>query len=95
MANTECNGLERGVSARRKTKDVRRRSSEQGGKDVADSVKFGGVGRGPGPQEEEGRGAHAEASGRGWWATEPDVGRVAHGVANKLDILRSFTKGEF
>ena len=22
----------------------------------------------------------------GWWITEPDVGRVAHGVANKLDV---------
>lgn len=25
---------------------------------------------------------------RGWWATEPDVGRVAHGVPNRVDRIR-------
>jgi DNA (cytosine-5)-methyltransferase 1 len=25
----------------------------------------------------------------GWWATEPDVGRVAHGVPNRVDRLRT------
>jgi DNA (cytosine-5)-methyltransferase 1 len=24
-----------------------------------------------------------------WWATEPDVGRVAHGVSNRVDRLRA------
>jgi DNA (cytosine-5)-methyltransferase 1 len=28
------------------------------------------------------------ASGRHWWATEPDVGRVAHGVPSWVDRLR-------
>ncbi|KKL04019.1 hypothetical protein LCGC14_2620220, partial [marine sediment metagenome] len=25
----------------------------------------------------------------GWWAVEPDVGRVAHGVPNRVDRLRA------
>lgn len=28
-----------------------------------------------------------------WWATEPRLGRVAHGVANFLDILRTVKQG--
>jgi DNA (cytosine-5)-methyltransferase 1 len=29
-----------------------------------------------------------DGSGGGWWATEPDVGRVAHGVPSRVDRLR-------
>jgi DNA (cytosine-5)-methyltransferase 1 len=29
-----------------------------------------------------------EASGRDWWATEPELGRVAHGVPHRVDRLR-------
>ncbi len=32
--------------------------------------------------------AHADVS-RKWWAVEPDVGRVAHGVPSRVDRLRS------
>jgi DNA (cytosine-5)-methyltransferase 1 len=34
-------------------------------------------------------GRAAQASSRWWWATEPDVGRVAHGVPNRLAQLRA------
>ena len=40
-------------------------------------------------QREESSGTGEELSNPGdsrWWITEPDVGRVAHGVANKLDV---------
>ena len=30
----------------------------------------------------------------GWWTTEPDVGRVAHGVANRVDRLRCTGNGQ-
>lgn len=36
-----------------------------------------------------GANGHAEAPGSGWWATEPDVGRVAHGVPDGLDRRRA------
>jgi len=29
-----------------------------------------------------------------WWATEPDVGRVAHGVAARVDRLKSIANGQ-
>lgn len=29
-----------------------------------------------------------------WWATEPDVGRVAHGVASRVDRLRALGNGQ-
>jgi DNA (cytosine-5)-methyltransferase 1 len=28
-------------------------------------------------------------NGREWWATEPDVGRVAHGIPNRVDRLKA------
>ncbi len=37
-----------------------------------------------GEQEERGWAGNA-----GWWGTEPDVGRVAHGVPSRLDRLRA------
>ena len=30
----------------------------------------------------------------GWWATEPELGRVAHGVANRVDRLRCIGNGQ-
>jgi DNA (cytosine-5)-methyltransferase 1 len=50
------------------------------------------------PEREQADKAHAiarggdarpEPSGGGWWATEPDVGRVAHGVPFRVDRLRA------
>lgn len=31
---------------------------------------------------------------RGWWSAEPAVGRVAHGVANRVDRLRGLGNGQ-
>ena len=36
----------------------------------------------------------AEARDASWWATEPDVGRVAHGVASRVDRLRCIGNGQ-
>jgi DNA (cytosine-5)-methyltransferase 1 len=37
---------------------------------------------------------HEAAECRGWWSTEPDVGRVAHGVASRVDRLRCLGNGQ-
>jgi DNA (cytosine-5)-methyltransferase 1 len=37
---------------------------------------------------------HADIGGAGWWATEPDVGRVAHGVAARVDRLKAIGNGQ-
>jgi len=40
------------------------------------------------------RAKHADASGTSWWTTEPAVGRVAHGVARRVDRLRAIGNGQ-
>jgi DNA (cytosine-5)-methyltransferase 1 len=37
---------------------------------------------------------HHSAERNGWWSTEPGVGRVAHGVANRVDRLRGLGNGQ-
>jgi DNA (cytosine-5)-methyltransferase 1 len=37
---------------------------------------------------------HAAAQRGSWWAVEPDVGRVAHGVAARVDRLRALGNGQ-
>ncbi len=68
---------------------------EQGGEDVADA---NGRGCGDGkraetfenPHEPQNRvlAPHDSSTESQWWAVEPDVGRVAHGVPHRVDRLR-------
>lgn len=37
---------------------------------------------------------HADACSSGWWATEPNVGRVADGVAARVDRLKCIGNGQ-
>lgn len=37
---------------------------------------------------------HEAAECGGWWTSEPDVGRMAHGVANRVDRLRAIGNGQ-
>jgi DNA (cytosine-5)-methyltransferase 1 len=75
--------------ARSAGRDVRERKAERSEsgrdgprRDVADSNGP----RGAEPRRTWPRGA--EPGNGGWWATEPDVGRVAHGVPFRVDRLR-------
>lgn len=48
-------------------------------------------------QRQESCGARTQQSNAGnssWWETEPDVGRVAHGVASRVDRLRCIGNGQ-
>lgn len=40
------------------------------------------------------RPARSCGDGTGWWATEPELGRVAHGVAYRVDRLRCIGNGQ-
>ena len=40
------------------------------------------------------RAKHADPSGARWWSVEPNVGRVAHGVAARVDRLRCTGNGQ-
>ena len=44
--------------------------------------------------EQSERSARSQRDGIGWWLTEPDVGRVAHGVACRVDRLRCLGNGQ-
>jgi DNA (cytosine-5)-methyltransferase 1 len=48
-------------------------------------------------QSLQGTRTHGKARGKmvnNWWITEPDVGRVAHGVASRVDRLRAIGNGQ-
>jgi DNA (cytosine-5)-methyltransferase 1 len=50
---------------------------------------------GSGVQEAAGTTGRDVAEGAdAWWAAEPDVGRVAHGVASRVDRLRALGNGQ-
>ena len=40
------------------------------------------------------RAQHAHLSGSSWWEVEPELGRVANGVANRVDRLRAIGNGQ-
>jgi len=65
------------------TQQSRQRNAiEQGSQDVADTERIL-------PQGFGDRRGQIESGRSDWWSTEPDVGRVAHGVPNRVDRLKS------
>jgi DNA (cytosine-5)-methyltransferase 1 len=69
-----------------------------GGGDLADTTDTGDVRRerrAGGAEESDGGCGGSPEDGRGeWWATEPAVGRVAHGVANRVHRLKAIGNGQ-
>ena len=66
---------------------------------VAHSECKRGRGRNPGRKDaanawEPFRHPGNNSEGMGWWDIEPDVGRVAHGVAHRVDRLRAIGNGQ-
>jgi len=69
----------------------------QSGADVADALCRGlpGSKQKPRPKwSKDNASVRAQPTYQGWWATEPDVGRVAHGVANRVDRLKCLGNGQ-
>ena len=58
------------------------------------SGDVGNANRSPTNAHTEGRGSRRAACEPGWWLTEPAVGRVAHGVAARVDRLRAIGNGQ-
>lgn len=67
----------------------RRTHPRRRSQDVADADGQRGQRRSAGPGQAPSDGSSAEAHRRGWWAAEPDVGRVADGVPARVDRLRA------
>lgn len=89
-------------SSARRSGGLRKDGSKQDGPQPGDGSPAGGaphVGHAghaglPVPEREElrgeGRGQEGRAAAQsGWWAAEPDVGRVAHGVSARVGKLRA------
>ena len=67
------------------------RGESANGRDTANTGSAGLEGRQPpGGTDAE----HAAASGPCWWESEPDVGRVANGVAARVDRLKAIGNGQ-
>ena len=65
------------------------------GKDVADSEVKGWEGRDEqGAGRLDGRFGQSREPQQGWWKLEPDLGRVAHGVAARVDRLKAIGNGQ-
>ncbi len=59
-----------------------------GSQDVADSISQRGCGGTTGKQDAGDVRESPGCSQGGWWNIEPDVGRVAHGIPNRVDRLK-------
>lgn len=78
-------GFSRRLYARSREPGQASSDSERSSKVVADSAEFGWkAGQRPQPT----------AAGGNWWAVEPELGRVAHGVANRVDRLTAIGNGQ-
>jgi len=65
------------------------RPAECAGKNVADAAIHGRLGRLSRSGETASGQPYAEIKRRGWWATEPAVGRVVNGLPARVDRLRA------
>jgi len=92
VVDAESKGLERHRSNARQS-EISEPRNDGASKDMADTA--GGQSR----QQTERQGREdscggSQEAGIQWWATEPDVGRVAHGVAARVDRLRCIGNGQ-
>jgi DNA (cytosine-5)-methyltransferase 1 len=88
LANAASSGLEGQQRAEHKGRRVRSSDSRADLAD-ADSAQCKGDER-----PERVAAEHADISSAGWWTTEPDMGRVAHGVAARVDRLKAIGNGQ-
>ena len=64
------------------------------GADLGDASAPGLSAPGPQPLGAHGRHAGRVPAAASWWSTEPDVGRVANGVASRVDRLKAIGNGQ-
>jgi len=85
MAHPECEGLE-GQRSQPREQEV----SESRNASALDNTSFGRYK----PQDEEICTRWNASINASWWATEPNVGRVANGVAARVDRLKAIGNGQ-
>lgn len=96
LGDTNCSQRERIITPTNERR--RKQGSSPRCQDVADTDNEGSQGRLSGRQgaEWQGEHGHARCSGaahrqpaKDWWAVEPAVGRVAHGIPNRVHRLKA------
>jgi DNA (cytosine-5)-methyltransferase 1 len=99
MADSMCNGSKTRAADQERREEGNTAEPIDSGADMADTVfvrrKESGYASQIRCYADEERAAFTEdrnvpriRSGSEWWATEPDVGRVAHGIPNRVDRLK-------
>ena len=73
---------------------ARGKEPQRRGGDVADADSAGFQERKTQDASRTWQDGRTESGGSEWWESEPDVGRVAHGVAHRVDRLRALGNGQ-
>jgi DNA (cytosine-5)-methyltransferase 1 len=105
VSNTNFIGTQIPITRRKPSQSMFGSSSEKGGiefanksKNVADTMQSGLQGGGEVWQTNNEIGQNAKlwrtAAKRSWWTIEPNVGRVANGVAARVDRLKAIGNGQ-
>jgi DNA (cytosine-5)-methyltransferase 1 len=90
VADAQGGGLRAGAGLRRNGESRGRGKSAGGGQTIQNPVFAGLEGHDRGVMAiADYRRHNADPAGSGWWAVEPALGRVAHGVPHRVDRLRS------
>jgi DNA (cytosine-5)-methyltransferase 1 len=85
FSNGSKNNSSKGLESKKKSKF----RNCNGQKNVSNTIKFG-IQR----QSTDERQTSKWINSRDWWASEPNVGRVAHGVASRVDRLKAIGNGQ-
>jgi len=97
VANPCAFGSQTGLADTQRGQERDTDKPDYSGDDLANPTHSGDVWRewelGFTEQEHHGGGSPTHGGGE-WWATEPSVGRVAHGVAHRVDRLKAIGNGQ-
>ena len=97
LANPSSFGSETGLADTQGWQEGYTNQSQHSGSNLANPTHSGDVWRewelGFAQQEHHSGGSQTDGS-RQWWSVEPPVGRVAHGVAHRVDRLKAIGNGQ-
>ena len=97
LANPSSFGSQTGLADTQRGQERHTDKSQHSSSDLANPTHSGDVWRewelGFTQQEYHSGGSPTHGGGE-WWATEPSVGRVAHGVAHRVDRLKAIGNGQ-
>lgn len=96
-ASNSSGGSEMADTKGQRRRETRKDSEQSSERTTSSSAVFNAMRKGLEGQRQESCGAKTQQSNAGnssWWEVEPDVGRVDHGVAFRVDRLRCIGNGQ-